>query len=124
MIALIVFNAIKRLFSDPFSGTVEVVGWLAAITSTFSLGYAQLHKAHVYIDLLFEKFPEMLQKIVYTIMVAGSVIFFTLVVYYLFQHGLLMKRNGTLSETLQFLDRKSTRLNSSHVAISYAVFCF
>src|SRR5437870_9356129 len=23
----------------------------------------------------------------------------------------------------QFLDRKSTRLNSSHVAISYAVFC-
>src|SRR5690625_6992907 len=25
---------------------------------------------------------------------------------------------------LIFLDRKSTRLNSSHVAISYAVFCF
>src|SRR5437870_9265870 len=24
---------------------------------------------------------------------------------------------------LEFLDRKSTRLNSSHVAISYAVFC-
>src|SRR5439155_9052594 len=24
---------------------------------------------------------------------------------------------------LKFLDRKSTRLNSSHVAISYAVFC-
>src|SRR5207253_9973457 len=26
-------------------------------------------------------------------------------------------------ETLEHLDRKSTRLNSSHVAISYAVFC-
>lgn len=103
MIALIVFNAIKRLFSDPFSGTVEVVGWLAAITATFSLGYAQLHKAHVYIDLLFEKFPAMLQKIVYTIMVAGSIIFFTLVVLYLFQYGLTMKQNGTLSETLQLL---------------------
>src|SRR5690625_6636441 len=25
--------------------------------------------------------------------------------------------------TVRFLDRKSTRLNSSHVAISYAVFC-
>src|SRR5690625_5501726 len=25
--------------------------------------------------------------------------------------------------TIRFLDRKSTRLNSSHVAISYAVFC-
>src|SRR5690625_6891027 len=26
-------------------------------------------------------------------------------------------------EALQLIDRKSTRLNSSHVAISYAVFC-
>src|SRR5690625_5529761 len=29
----------------------------------------------------------------------------------------------SLSESLQEEDRKSTRLNSSHVAISYAVFC-
>src|SRR5690554_6986058 len=28
-----------------------------------------------------------------------------------------------IEETLQQLDRKSTRLNSSHVRISYAVFC-
>src|SRR5438874_13385846 len=28
-----------------------------------------------------------------------------------------------LPEAQQFLDRKSTRLNSSHVEISYAVFC-
>src|SRR5690625_6270547 len=30
---------------------------------------------------------------------------------------------ATIKETLDCLDRKSTRLNSSHVAISYAVFC-
>src|SRR5690625_7041658 len=29
----------------------------------------------------------------------------------------------TFSISMQVLDRKSTRLNSSHVAISYAVFC-
>src|SRR5690625_5468777 len=29
----------------------------------------------------------------------------------------------TLREDIKFQDRKSTRLNSSHVAISYAVFC-
>src|SRR5690554_7325204 len=28
-----------------------------------------------------------------------------------------------MQATIQFLDRKSTRLNSSHVRISYAVFC-
>src|SRR6266498_2339533 len=30
---------------------------------------------------------------------------------------------GTGAATREFLDRKSTRLNSSHVRISYAVFC-
>src|SRR5256885_7501424 len=31
--------------------------------------------------------------------------------------------SGHLSEALPHLDRKSTRLNSSHLVISYAVFC-
>src|SRR5690606_41187268 len=31
--------------------------------------------------------------------------------------------NGDFEEKLTALDRKSTRLNSSHVKISYAVFC-
>src|SRR5207253_10632746 len=31
--------------------------------------------------------------------------------------------NGTASAAVRTRDRKSTRLNSSHVAISYAVFC-
>src|SRR5437899_6635776 len=32
-------------------------------------------------------------------------------------------RKSTLNEILLDLDRKSTRLNSSHLGISYAVFC-
>src|SRR5690625_7008976 len=35
----------------------------------------------------------------------------------------LMNIFGEADEALSLLDRKSTRLNSSHVAISYAVFC-
>src|SRR5207253_8018559 len=34
-----------------------------------------------------------------------------------------LSRKQTLCSPLYSLDRKSTRLNSSHVAISYAVFC-
>src|SRR5690606_40816026 len=34
-------------------------------------------------------------------------------------HDILQKKSGTAN----VLDRKSTRLNSSHVKISYAVFC-
>src|SRR5688500_19825404 len=33
------------------------------------------------------------------------------------------REQGALAEERQRLDRKSTRLNSSHLVISYAVFC-
>src|ERR671922_871071 len=35
----------------------------------------------------------------------------------------LLGRSGTLSPLVGLVDRKSTRLNSSHQIISYAVFC-
>src|SRR5690625_6508183 len=37
--------------------------------------------------------------------------------------GLTSWLNSTFQTTFEAQDRKSTRLNSSHVAISYAVFC-
>src|SRR5690625_6757293 len=36
---------------------------------------------------------------------------------------LLLMKDGNVVDQVVGLDRKSTRLNSSHVAISYAVFC-
>src|SRR5436309_12066443 len=40
-----------------------------------------------------------------------------------FPPGSQVKRIRPLFDTLEIADRKSTRLNSSHVKISYAVFC-
>src|SRR5438874_6230798 len=37
--------------------------------------------------------------------------------------GRIVAQGKSFEEDLIFLDRKSTRLNSSHVEISYAVFC-
>src|SRR3984885_15623393 len=36
----------------------------------------------------------------------------------------LLREGGAVPAVLRSADRKSTRLNSSHVRISYAVFCF
>src|SRR5690625_7022992 len=38
-------------------------------------------------------------------------------------HYMRFMENNTRPEVQTYIDRKSTRLNSSHVAISYAVFC-
>src|SRR2546426_2785884 len=37
--------------------------------------------------------------------------------------GLLIVLVGKIGPTMRRIDRKSTRLNSSHLVISYAVFC-
>src|SRR5690625_3360907 len=41
----------------------------------------------------------------------------------IFHYGPVPKGTDNIGEFLAIVDRKSTRLNSSHVAISYAVFC-
>src|SRR5690625_4286107 len=101
MMSLIVFNAIIRMFTSPVSGTVEMAGWLAAITGIFALGYAQLYKAHVYIDLLIVKLPVMLYKIIHTFMNLISILFFSLAAWNLTMYGLSLSKQGVLSATLE-----------------------
>lgn len=101
MMLLIVFNSIKRLFSDPIAGTVEMVGWLAAITAIFSLGFAQLHKGHVFIDLLFKKLPQVLQRIVHTTVNVVSIVFFIIAGWQLMIYGIELMKNGVVAETMR-----------------------
>ncbi|AXI00220.1 TRAP transporter small permease [Sporosarcina sp. PTS2304] len=102
MMLLIVFNSIKRIFSDPISGTVEIVSWLGAITGIFALGYTQLNKGHVYIDMVLEKFPRLAQKTIHTCMNVLSAVFFSLAAWQLFLFGLKLQSDGIVSQTIQF----------------------
>ncbi|WP_218190783.1 TRAP transporter small permease [Evansella clarkii] len=97
---LIVGNAIMRLFTSPFTGTPEVAGWLTAIAISFVLGYTQSQKGHVYIDIAFEKFPPMIQRVVNVFGYTVSLVFFLIVTYQLLDYSQSMKNNGTLSQTM------------------------
>ncbi|WP_408010138.1 TRAP transporter small permease [Pseudalkalibacillus sp. A8] len=101
MILLVVFNSIKRLFSDPIAGTVELVSWLGAVTTIFSLGYAQLHKGHVFIDLLYKKFPETIQHILHTFMNLASIAFFSVAGWQIALYGINLMENGVVSPTMR-----------------------
>ncbi|MFD1708945.1 TRAP transporter small permease [Siminovitchia sediminis] len=101
MMLLVVFNSIKRLFSDPISGTVELVSWLGAMTAVFSLGYAQLHKGHVFIDLLIVKFPPALHKLTHSLVNVLSILFFIMAGWQISLYGISLKQSGVVSETMQ-----------------------
>jgi TRAP-type C4-dicarboxylate transport system permease small subunit len=102
MMLLVVFNALKRIFSDPISGTVEIVSWLGAITGVFALGYTQLNKGHVYIDLLLDKLPTIIHKVIHTFMNVLSMFFFLIAAWQITIYGLNLRNDGVVSQTIQF----------------------
>ncbi|EKN62340.1 TRAP-type C4-dicarboxylate transport system, small permease component [Schinkia azotoformans MEV2011] len=100
MMLLIVINGIKRIFSTPILGTTEIVGWLAAISVSFALGFTQIHRGHVDIDLLVSKFPKGLQKVLRIIVAFLSLGFFGIVGWQLFQYAFSLSANRNVSQTL------------------------
>src|SRR5690625_1727137 len=73
------------------------------------------------LELLYHKGAQPIQVIGKKVLLASSSI--TYVIDQLEKKGFL-KRQACPKDRRVTQDRKSTRLNSSHVAISYAVFCF
>lgn len=100
MMFLIVGNSIIRKFYVPFIGTVEVVGWLAALTTAFAVGHTQRHKGHVVLDILMEKCPLKIQAVVNIIVNLINIVFFTVVFYCLFLYSLNIKESDLVSESL------------------------
>jgi TRAP-type C4-dicarboxylate transport system permease small subunit len=101
VIFLVVGNAVLREFTDPFAGTKELAGWLTAITAAFALGYAQMQKSHVDIDLLVKKFPPLVRNFVHFLMILISFVFFVFVGFGMIQYGFSMMESNTLSETMR-----------------------
>lgn len=101
MMLVTVGNMIVRAVYVPFGATSEVVGWLAAITTGFALGYAQINKAHVTIDLVVERFPKRVQSLVESIMLLLSMVFFSIATWQLILYGERLRKLGGLSETLR-----------------------
>lgn len=101
MLLLVVGNALIRIFYHPFPGTTEVVGWLAALTTAFALGYTQLHKGNVVLDMITKRFPRRLQKILEGIFSLGTAMFFGMAGWKIVSYGFTLKNSGYLSETLR-----------------------
>jgi len=100
MMLVVVGNAIARKFFTPFPGSTEIVGWLAALTTAFALGYTQVKRGYVEIDTLVERMPEGLQRSLRRLLLILSMVFFALVTWQITLYGIRVFQNGNLSETL------------------------
>ncbi|WP_052703032.1 TRAP transporter small permease [Paenibacillus beijingensis] len=97
---LITVNVIIRKFVSPIFGINEMVGWLSAITAGFAIGYTQIHRGHVDMDIVVDKFPPLVRRTIYSATHLISMVFFAFVSYQLVVYANNMMKEGTLSETL------------------------
>lgn len=100
IVFLVVLNGISRAVHVPFLGTTEIVGWLGAVSTAFALGYTQLNKGHVDIEILTRKLPFSTRRALRILVLSASTMFFILVAWQVIVFGFNVAGEGNVSETL------------------------
>jgi TRAP-type C4-dicarboxylate transport system permease small subunit len=97
-------NVVLRFFfNTPYRGAYEVVGFLGAIVIAFALGYTQKRKGHIVVDILTERFPKRINRILDAINYFITMIFFAIVSWQIFVWGIKIAKSGEVSETIKII---------------------
>lgn len=98
---LATLNVTLRIFKAPVSGTYEIVSFLGAIVTAGALGYTQKRKDHIVVDILSEKFPAPVKRVLDGVSFAILLVLFSIVSWQTFVYGKRLLQTGELSETLK-----------------------
>jgi TRAP-type C4-dicarboxylate transport system permease small subunit len=98
---LATMNVALRIFQVPVSGTYEVVSFLGAIVTAGALGYTQKRKDHIVVDILSEKFPVAVKRILDRVSYLLILVFFSIVSWQTFVYGRRLMVTRETSETLK-----------------------
>jgi TRAP-type C4-dicarboxylate transport system permease small subunit len=98
-------NAFLRipLIKSTWRGAYETVGFLGAIVIAFALGYTQKRKDHIVVDILTEKFPKRINRVLDGINYFITTIFFAIISWQVFVWGMKISKSGEVSETLKIV---------------------
>jgi TRAP-type C4-dicarboxylate transport system permease small subunit len=103
MMLVTVGEMVLRMFGKPMAGTIEVITWLAAVTTAFALGYTQMHQGHVSIGLFINRLAPRIRAVVNTLVYLAATILFAIVTWHVFLHAGVLKQSGSLSETMKVI---------------------
>ena len=103
MIVMTCANIFSRQLFIPIRGTFELMGFAGAIVTAFALGYTQLSKGHISVDVLVNAYPKKLRRIIAIINHGACSVFFLLASWQIVKKALILKNAGELSETLRII---------------------
>ena len=94
-------NVLSRTFWRPIKGTFEIIGFLGALCSAMALGFVQLRKNHVGVDIITNKYRPRWRQLTETATYMITAPFFAVVAWQVAAWGTTIMESGETSETLQ-----------------------
>ncbi len=103
MITLTGANIVSRLFGLPIRGTFELMGYFGAVVTAFALGYTQVKRGHIAVDILVLRFSERTQKALHAVNHLICMVFFIIVTWQVSVYATTLRESGEVTETLQII---------------------
>ncbi len=94
-------NMFFRTVWIPIKGSYEIIGFLGALVASLPLGFAQIRKSHIAVDIITDKYPLRLQQIVEGISYIFCSAFFAIAAWKAICWGNIIRHSGEVSETLR-----------------------
>ena len=103
MIAITGANIVIRLFWLPIRGTFELMGYFGAVVTAFALGYTQIKRGHIAVDIVVLRFSDKVQRILHAVNHLICMAFFSIVTWQVFSYATTLRETGEVTETLQII---------------------
>ena len=103
MILVTCANIFLRIVWVPIKGTFELMGFFGAVATAFVLGYTQLKKAHISVDILVNRFPQRIRTVLDGINYFVCMTFFAVLGWQIFRLATNIWKTGEVTETLRIV---------------------
>jgi len=103
MILITCANIFLRIVWVPIKGTFELMGFFGAVATAFVLGYTQMKKAHISVDILFDQFSQKTRNVLNAINYLVCMVFFAVVGWQIFLLAINLRNTGEVTETLRIV---------------------
>ena len=103
MILLTAANIVMRALGLPIKGTFELMGYFGAGVAAFALGYTQMRKGHIAVDVLVASFSARTQRLLTAVNNLVCSFFLVLMAWQVGSKAAVLFRTEEVSETLRIV---------------------
>jgi TRAP-type C4-dicarboxylate transport system permease small subunit len=103
MVLLTCANVFLRFVWLPLKGTIELVGYFGAVLTAFALGYTQIKKGYIAVDVLVLRFSKRYRRLTNAINAFTCMLFFIFVTWQIFKYATILLKTDEVTETLHII---------------------